>query len=145
MKKFNFNLQRLLNYKEILLNEEIIKIQQLSAQIADYEQKIVGINNRMTSLGQAIESKDKETLSIEAIICYKRYINDLNSLGLSFAKQKSSLELILDSTRKKAISLQREHKTIDSLKEKQFDEFKKEEQYKEQMALDDLVCMRNTV
>ncbi|QNO16419.1 flagellar export protein FliJ [Alkalicella caledoniensis] len=145
MPKFNFNLQKLLDYKDILLKEEISKIQQLNTQIEDCQEKISGINNRMNALGQAIETKGRDTLQIEVLIGYKRYINDLNGLKSSFTKQKNNMELILDKTRNKAISLQKEHKTIDLLKEKKFYEFKKEQEYQEQSLLDDLVCMRRTI
>lgn len=140
MQKFNFKLQRLLDYKEILLNEEISKIQHLNQQIEDCKSNINNISDRMNTLGNSIEVQGKKVISVEVLTSYKRYINDLNGLKKNIIKQQSNFEGILEKTRVKAISLQKEQKTIQSLKEKKFDEYKLDAQYKEQAELDDLAC-----
>lgn len=140
MKKFNFSLQRLLDYKEVLLNEEISKIQHINKQISDYDENIHKVSERVDYLSRYL--KTNKTYSIDVLINYNQYINDLKNLRSTFIKQKIGLEKALEIAKQKATSLQKEHKTILSLKEKKFDEYRREMNIKEQLELDDLVISR---
>lgn len=140
MRKFDFSLQRLLDYKEILLKEEISKIQHINKQIADCNENIQKLSEREDYLLHYLNSN--KVCSIDVFVSYNRYINDLRSLRASFLKQKKGFEKNLEITKQKATNLQKEHKTILSLKDKKFDEYKKEMSIKEQLEIDDLVLSR---
>lgn len=141
MSRYIFPMQKLMDYKEILLNEEISRIQHFNKQISDCEENIENVTRRMENLCTAIDNKNT-VLSVGVMVSYKRYINDLRGLKTSFNNQKEGFERLLEISKSKAMSLQKEHKTINALKDKKYEEYKKEQEKKEQSILDDLVSAK---
>ncbi|SES79591.1 flagellar export protein FliJ [Anaerobranca gottschalkii] len=141
MQKFHFKLQKLLDYKKILLNEQVAKISTLTKEISDCQKKIDDINGRIITLSKVTCEKNK-IVTGHFLFIHKRYINDLKALMNNLVRQKALLENNLQQAKDKAISLEKEYKTINTLKEKKFEEYKKELLYQEQTILDDLVISR---
>lgn len=140
MKKFNFSLQKLMDYKEILLNEEKSKIQNIIRQIEECDENILKVNERSNFLSNHISLNTNYT--VDVLINYNRYISDLKALKKAYLQKKIGLEKNLEQVRNKAKSLQKEYKTIDSLKEKKLEEYKRDMYITEQLELDDLVSSK---
>ncbi|SHJ58971.1 flagellar export protein FliJ [Anaerobranca californiensis DSM 14826] len=141
MQKFNFKLQKLLDYKKTLLDEQVSKISVLNKEISDCQKKIDDINERIATLSKVIFEKNK-VVTGDFLFIHKRYINDLKSLMDNLIRQKGLLEKNLQQVKDKAISLQKEFKIISTLKEKKFVEYKQQLDYQQQTILDDLVVSR---
>lgn len=133
MEKFNFNLQRVLDYKikvEDIKKEEFVK----SLKSYMYEEKVLNVLNDKRKLMFEAVSSFKTSQEFQNYSRYMEYLNkkienQINVLNKSKEKLNNSKEELIKSTA--------DRKILDKLKEKAKEEFDREENKKEQKLNDD--------
>lgn len=133
MEKFNFNLQRVLDYRikvEDNKKEEFV----ISLKSYMHEEKILNVlNDKRKSMFEAVSSFKKS----QEFQNYSRYMEYLNKkiesqiIVLKKAKEK------LNKAKEELIKSTADRKILDKLKEKAKEEFDREENKKEQKLNDD--------
>lgn len=133
MEKFNFNLQRVLDYKisvEDIKKEEFVK----SLKSYMYEEKVLKAlyDNRKSAFEAVSSFKTSQEYQN-----YSRYIEYLNKkIENQIIKLKNSKEQ-LQKSKEELIKSTADRKILDKLKEKAKEEFEREENRKEQKLNDD--------
>lgn len=132
MNKFKFKLEKVLDIK--LKNEEESKMEHAKALKAK-----VDVQNELDSLNQKYK-KYSDMSDMDDIVRRKIVSNYLNSLHSSIEETNKILgekQKILDDKQRDLIERQIERKSIEKLKEKQLNAYKKELDLKEQNQNDE--------
>ena len=132
MNKFKFKLEKVLDIK--LKNEEESKMKHAKALKAK-----VDVQNELDSLNQKYK-KYSDMSDMDDIVKRKIVSNYLNSLHFSIEEANKILsekQKILDDKQRELIERQIERKSIEKLKERQFNAYKKELDLKEQNQNDE--------
>lgn len=142
MARFDFKLQRVLEYKgykEDQIKIELSQANQLYSQeegiLWDMEEKI---DDCLMRLQHEQIAKLNQTISIDELIWYHNYLSGLKQL---IARQKKRLEELLakiEEIRQRLIKASQEKRVLERLKEKKWLEFKEEIVRQEQSFLDEV-------
>jgi len=126
MKKYNFELQSLLNVKE---QKEDLLMNQLSTQkkrIQDIEAKISNLKNKREDNIKEFEIKVKGSSKIYEITSFYSYLEKLDAsikdLNKVLIKETKKLKEIINELK----TASKEKKVLDKLKEKDFSSYKRE-------------------
>lgn len=126
MKKYNFELQSLLNIKE---QKEDLLMNQLSnqrEQVESIKNMIIQLKKKRTNNIEEFEGNLKENSKIYQITSFYSYLEKIDSnikeLELVLDKEQKKLNNILDELKVAS----KEKKVLEKLKEKDFNSYKKE-------------------
>ena len=142
MAKFNFKLQNILNMK--LQMEEMHKNDLSKATKKYMEQKEV-INTIEASIRESLrEMKEAESdeIRIHDIISYRLYIENLKEKKVQEIKKLKKCENEMEICRNKLVQAVKERKMFESLREKEFDNFKIEIQKADDKVMDEIVSFK---
>lgn len=142
MAKFKFSLQNVLKIKAQV--EEMHKNNLSKATQQYFEQKnvISNIENDILRTVKIIENKEKERINVWQMKMYFDYINRLRELKEEQTKKLKIYEDEMNECRNKLIEAVKERKMFESLKEKEFSNFKHEQEKKEEQIIDGLVSFK---
>ncbi|WP_353892097.1 flagellar export protein FliJ [Proteinivorax hydrogeniformans] len=143
MKGFNFSLQKVLEYKETLLNEEISKIQDKLSKINKTQQDIESVGLRKTQVVKATNEKCSQGITVENFSCHSKYFSFLHDTEKRLYTIQSKQKEQLDNLKNIAQMRQKEKKTLEKLKEKKLKEFGYNLKKQEQNFIDDIVSARH--
>ena len=77
MKKFKFGLEKLLSYKNQILESEMQKLSLILAQISEKEKEIADLKARLKHAGDELEAKYKESVRPDECMRYQNFIDRL--------------------------------------------------------------------
>ncbi|WP_461205738.1 flagellar export protein FliJ [Clostridium sp. DL1XJH146] len=136
MKKFEYSLQSVLKYKED--KEDSVKevFLKLNNKVKEQEEILESLNIQLEESCVQLHNKTNlTTINLKNCYSYMYTLQDKVDKQEKLVKQyKEKLEEI----RKKLIIAQKERKTIEVLKEKEYDSYKKEIEKEEQKLNDEL-------
>lgn len=142
MARFRYRMQNILNVKEKLESQAKNEFAIAAAHVREEEEKLEVLNKRCEDLLEKLKDLYASDLDIPAIkeaedgVELLKYHIKMQKLNLAAANQE------LEVARAKLTVAMQERKTHEKLKEKQFEEFKKEEAAKESKEIDELVSYR---
>lgn len=142
MARFRYRMQNILNVKEKLETQAKNEFAIAAAKVNEEEAKLKSLNDRCDAALGKIKELTAASLDIPAIkeaedaVELLKYHIEMQKLNLAAANRE------LEVARQKLTVAMQERKTHDRLKEKQFEEFKKEEAAKESKEIDELVSYR---
>lgn len=142
MAKFRYRMQNVLNVKEKLESQAKNEFAIAAAKVREEEEKLGVLNGRCEASLDKLKELYSSDLDIPAIketedgIELLKYHIKMQKLNLAAANQE------LEVARDKLTVAMQERKTHEKLKEKQFEEFVKEEAAKESKEIDELVSYR---
>lgn len=142
MAKFKFSLQNVLKIKAQV--EEMHKNNLSKATQQYFEQKnvISNIENDILRTVKMIENKEKERINVWQMKMHFDYINRLREVKEEQTKKLKIYEDEMNECRNKLIEAVKERKMFESLKEKEFSNFKHEQEKKEEQIIDGLVSFK---
>lgn len=135
-------MQNVLNVKEKLEDQAKNEFALCAARVREEEEKLDTLNGRYEALLDKIKELNTGEMDIPAIkeaedsVELLKYHIKMQKLNLAAANQE------LEVARGKLTKAMQERKTHEKLKEKQFEEFVKEEASKESKEIDELVSYR---
>jgi len=141
-KKFKFNLQSVLNFKEF--KEELLK-QDLAKLIKNLNEEIYKYNELKNEI---IKTKDKlnqkllKDIKSSMVIENNRYLEYLNNLIHEQIKIIKAIEQTIDVKRNEILKNEVEKRVIEKLKDKQLTVFEREISTKNQKNIDDITIQR---
>lgn len=145
MKKFEFNLEKLLNYKDQNLDNEMMTLGVLYNQLHK-EQK-----TRESLIAQKAQSRERYDTAVREkttpATCklYFDYIDYLGGRIKECEKRIKALETQIDRQIDKVKELKVETKSLETIKESRFVEYKHEVNKKEEQKIDEFVSNAKTV
>lgn len=139
MARFNFKLQRVLEYrrhKENQIKTELFQIKQL---YSDEETALLEIEEKIDECLMRFYHKQAfKIIAIEEIIWYNNYLLGLHQLVNLKKKRMEDLLVKIKETRQRLIKASQEKKVLEKLKERRLVEFNQEIDRAEQIFLDEI-------
>lgn len=143
MKRFIFRLQKVLNYKEQILESLKNEHSAILIQIYSQENLIDGLKEQYDSTSRKCnEEKTKEVLKLENIVQYGNY---LKSLYRRIEDEKlilKSLQIKEEKKRAEVVSAKQDVESIEKLKEKQFEVYNKELRAEQDLVVEEFITNR---
>lgn len=145
MKKFKFSLEKLLSYRNQILDTEMQKLAVITAQIHECENEITRLRNERLNTAAALEKKMAESISPEECMTYQRYIDKVRDL--TDAEIRRLMEL--RTQREKQIDViaeaKRDCRSLEILKEHKYEEYLKEDQKAAERELEEFLSAKNVL
>jgi len=142
MKKFQFRLQSLLNFKRHL--EQVAK-QDMARAVSDVlacEQRITGLQEDRAAAADQLESQVEKGMGADQFNRYRQFITALDQMLMGERQRKIELERILEKKRDGLKQRTIEKKSLERLREKQAREYTHEMIREEQKSLDETASLR---
>ncbi|MFW6679366.1 flagellar export protein FliJ [Lacrimispora sp. AGF001] len=139
MKKFNFPLNTVLNYKDQVLENLKTEHAQILADIAQQERRIEELMEKSQSAAIRYREDTQCGVTVNIMREYERYITFIQQRIV--AEQGVLLKLTKKEEQKRAevIEAKKEKASIDKLKEKKLDQYNKEVLKSEELFIEEFV------
>lgn len=143
MKRFDFRLQKVLNYKNQILDSLKSEHSMILMQIYKQENLIEELkNNYRFSCSKCDEEKHKSVMKLENVMQYDAYLDNLN-------KRIEWEETVLESLREKeekkraeVVKAKQDVESIEKLKEKKMYNYQKELRVEQELAVEEFITNR---
>lgn len=143
MKKFNFRLEKVLNYKNQVLdglkNEHAAILRQVHLQekvIEDLQRTYANTCKKYN------EEKLNSTLKLENIMQYENYLNRLDERIKAEQAVLAELKIKEDKKRQEVVRAKQDSESIEKLKEKQKAEYNKELRAEQSQIVEEFISNR---
>jgi flagellar FliJ protein len=137
MKKFNFRLQRVLDFRNVGKKEKELELARENARLQEAEQQLRALEE--VYMQQAIGEGEMTMADLMMRGEYSEYLRDAIELQQVYVEQAiEAVEAARDAYIEKAI----EAETLETLKKKRIEEHKEEVRHDERKELDKLVVSR---
>lgn len=145
MKKFQFNLQKLLSYKEQLLDGELMNLAVLNSMLAREEQKLQRFRQeRVTSRAQ-FDKDIQSGLNSADFAVYNRYEKRISRQIQDVTRSIETIRAQVEVQIERIKDLKMEMKSLESIKEIRYEEYRAEQLKKEELFIDEFVAGKNIV
>ncbi len=143
MARFQFPLENILNVKKKLEKQAKNEFGQANARLFREQEKLEAVILRSGEARQKLKAALSETLSVTEIRRREEAVEILKFYVLQQQLAVKRREKEVEIAREKLNEAMKERKIYEKLKEKAFDEFMREENRKEQRAVDELMSYKH--
>lgn len=145
MKKFQFSLSSMLNYKDALLNKEKNMLLQLRARQIAIEEKIERSEKQLLVLETEMKTKAMRGMTMRELKTFEFHLQNarglLKQLGIELARARDDVE----EQRRLVVGLSQEVSGLEKLGEKQREEYNYGLQKEEELRIGELVSLKYAV
>ncbi|MEG0615602.1 MAG: flagellar FliJ family protein [Oscillospiraceae bacterium] len=139
MKKFQFSLGKLLNFKEQILKREKNDLAGLRKQLLQVEEEKAENERKLKETNENFVAAQKTGMTSQHMIYTKNYMNMLIRNNEMFDKIIRSINGEIERQLGIVVEATKEVSSIEKLKEKQLEEYKKEDQKAEELFISEYV------
>lgn len=139
MKKFHFSLETVLDYKQQALDALRAEHGAILAQVRAQEAVIAGLEEQYSQLDQTFTQRKLEGITVLEAMQYEQY---LRAMEQKLRTENRKLELLHrqeEEQRTKVVEARQETASIEKLKEKKLDGYRKAVQKDEELMIDEFV------
>ncbi|NLJ57612.1 MAG: hypothetical protein GX339_02085 [Tissierellia bacterium] len=145
MKKFTFSLQKVLEIKEQLLENLKIELSNLNLQLRNIELSIKNIEEKYQDIENEYSEKTSKAISVGQMAYYKILMTStLKQLEEKEEEKELTLKKIA-AKRQEIINMNIEISSLDKLKEKELEKYKKEYNRKQELFIEEFVSNKSIV
>lgn len=141
MKKFDFTLEKLLKFKEQVLDKEKGTLGQLLLRQNQLEAKIKSSEEHLAAQEQALLQLVTRGATMAEINLYRFQIYNLKEQIADLKRQLAELIPTVEEQRKLVIAASQEVSSLEKLKEKQLEEYNKHQQKAQEGLIAEFVTM----
>jgi len=144
MKRFNFSLQKILDYKErIKKNEENIlgKLRASHLRLCTERDELI---SKRREYAKTFESRCETGILASEAMVYKSYISQLNQQIKDLGRRISLLEKEIDLQIKRVIRADKEKTSLEKLRDKYFEEYCSQQRKEEEKLIGEFVSNTST-
>ncbi len=139
MKKFNFPLDTVLNYKDQVLDNLKSEHAQILAKVAQQENKINMMADQRNAACAKFKEETQTGISINAMREYEAYITHMGKKILAEQGVLLTLKRKEEQKRSQVVEARKEKASIEKLKEKKLTLYNKEAQRSEELFIEEFV------
>lgn len=142
MKSFNYRLDSILRYRDYLEKRAQIEVFRASQELLEKEDKIRQLDKKRLEISKKCNNEELEGVEVHRYQMYKSYLSFLDK---EIDNTSAEIKKAEESVRKKKAILKKESirkKTLQSLKDLQFEKYRIEYEKEDQKTVDDLVLIR---
>lgn len=149
MKKFEFQLEKLLSYKGQMLDSELMTLAVLNNQLAEAQHRLLALKTEQEQCRLDFEAKMLARTTPATCRMYIYYTEHLKEQILNMQRTIEGIAAQIDKQIELIKKLKLETKSLETLKTSRFDEYKKEDLKAAELQMDEFVStskiMRKTV
>lgn len=139
MKKFEFSLGRILDYKDQVLETEKNTLMQLNQKLARIEAAIKSLQWEFSDLNDTMQEETKKGITMPKLRGYEYQMQSVRRLLREREDDKKLAELLVASQLKVVIAASQEVSGLDKLEEKQREEYRIMEAKVDETAISEYV------
>ena len=139
MKKFNFNLDKLLNYKDQNLENEMMILGELNNKLDQCEKNLLAAKNRLIQKKKEYEDALSGSISPMACQVHLHYIDAVKEEIKRFEKEVEQARVRVEKQIEVVKNLKLETRSLEIMKEKRYDEYMTEVNKETEKELEDFV------
>lgn len=145
MKKFEFRLEKILNYKDQLLKEEKNTLSEIRAKRLAAENEFFMVKNKLAAANENYIMRSQKGMTAEEMIAEKRYMTSLSDNIRELLKILKIYDEKIEIQLAVVIDAGREVNTLQKLQEKQLEVYKDDCMKDEEKFIDEFVRNRQSV
>lgn len=123
MKKFQFTLDRMLGYKNQLLDKEKNVLGQIKKKQAEIDQKIHQLSIKRDDLSAELVREQEKGTTVAKILGYSLQIENIRYQLEALSKEKAAMEQEAERQTKVVIAASQEVSSLEKLQEKQLEQY----------------------
>ncbi|GHV43061.1 hypothetical protein FACS189490_13020 [Clostridia bacterium] len=144
MAKFIFRLQSFLSLKEKLEEQKKLEYGRAAAKFEREKQKLSALEAERDTVLREFSEKVKSKILPDEFARYNSYINVMKDRIIAQKQEVAKAAKEAEAKRLVLVEAMRERKSIQTLKDKDFEEYKEEEKHAEARVVDEIVSYRLT-
>jgi flagellar FliJ protein len=141
MKKFQFHMEKLLSYKGQLLDSELMNLAVLNSLLANAQERLEGLLREQSRCKAEFQSKISEQITPadwRMYASYERHMKDqISQCEMEIAEISEQIEKQVERVK----NLKIETKSLETIKESRFMEYKKEDLKRTELFIDEFVSI----
>ena len=139
MKKFDFSLQKIMNFKEQRLDILMSELQNMQIELDNTDRMIAATNDEYNGKGRELEEKSQSGITKSEMITYNAYLHSLIVRSNELAARRVNIESAMEKKKKDIVLIKSDIKGMEKLKEKQYKEYQKLSQKVFEQEVEDFV------
>ena len=143
MKKFQFSLQKLLNYREQLLNIEMGTLNNMYARLRALQDELEAIENGLVAANEGFKRRTAEGILAMQMVSHNAYIESLHDDILTKNNQISLQQQAIDRQMDKVREAKIEISTMEKLKERKIEEYQYLEMKEQELFIEEFVSNKS--
>ena len=140
MKRFQFSMEKVLEYKSHMEDTEKTILQEMRSSQRALQDELSAVNRKYEQYRLNCDKKYADGVPVWEIVVIREYMEELKRqterLLLAIEKSEQEIERQIG----KILGISREKSSIEKLKEKQLEEYRKEQSKAEEVFIDDFVA-----
>lgn len=142
MKKFQFSLDRMLDFKEQLLDREKNELRQLNFKKNEIEEHIELLRGEARAVSDRMQEKLKIGVSVFEMHTYDFQRDNIREQIKQLEKDRDRLEALVEAQTQVVLLASQEVKSLQKLREKQLEEYIHLEQKAQQEEIAEFISMK---
>jgi flagellar FliJ protein len=134
MKKFKFSLEKVLSLREFEEKQAQIELGKAQSVVNDLNNQLKYIASEKLKTNEARSNSS----DLSFLISIEKYMNGLEYKKELLLEELAKAQLVLEEKRAIVVEAIKKRKSLEKLKEKQFDEYKKQYNLEEEKILDEI-------
>lgn len=123
MKKYEFSLKRIKDYKDQMLNREKNTLLGLRMERKGLEEKIADLDNQYQLINKEMHESFKNGMTVSQINVYEFRKNGVREEKRAINKRIALLDISIERQQKKVVTAKQEVSGLEKLEEKQLEEY----------------------
>ena len=145
MKKFRFSLETVLEYKQQILDSLQAEHGAILARIRKQEEHIEALEAEYRHLSQEFNRRKAEGISILDALKYEQYLRAMERQIQLALEDLAQLQKKEEAKRAEVVTAKQDTSSIEKLREKKLDHYKKAMQKNEEAMIDELVSTKRVM
>ena len=145
MKKFRFSLETVLDYKQQVLESLQIEHAAIQAKVRAQEERLRGLEEQHWELDAEFSQRKLEGIAILDAMKYEQYLRAMERQIQEAYEHLAELREQEEAKRNQVVEAKKETSSIEKLKEKKLDAYRKSVQKAEEAAIDEFVMTQRAM
>lgn len=139
MKKFNFSLEKVLDFKQQTLDILKSELASLQLKLRAIDKQIEEMNARFSSFNLQMRSEMQRGLSPNDISVYKIYLSTLNTKTQIMKENRKRLSAVIAQKEQEVLTVKSSISGLEKLRDKQRDEYDRAAQKLQEITIEEFV------
>ncbi len=144
MKKFKFNLEKLLTYKHQILESEMQRLSMILAEMHQVELEIGRLNTELHRAGDELAEKLAETISPTECQTYQNFIDKLREDIKKAERRLVELNMERERQIDRIADAKKEHRSLEILKENQYRAYLEENRKATEKEIEEFISAKES-
>lgn len=145
MKKFQFSLENVLNYKNQVLEEIQNEYASAVQQVRQQEQRLAELEERYRALNREFRQAESGGITVAEAMGYESGLRVLEHTIRQAEERLQQLRNAAEQVRQRLVAARQDSMSLEKLRERKLEDYQKEMQKQEERLIDELVSNARAV